>query len=204
MRQPSPSPRLREPARSRKSPLPCLALAACALLAAGCEEERHVAGPTRSRAADVVGVDLGDQERVAAPTNAGAAARPQAKAPKKPQPIVGKRTQDIKDANAELKAGNAKVGSTRIVAKDPFTLQGNAYVAIIGRTSMDNMKHAVDLYHAQNDRYPKDLDEFMNEIIKPNNIALPMLPHYQEYGYDANEHKLIILEYPDRKNQPPQ
>ncbi len=67
---------------------------------------------------------------------------------------------------------------------------------------MLNIQHAVDLYHATNDRYPKDIDEFMNEIIKPNNIALPRLPHYQEYGYDANEHKLIILEYPDRKNQP--
>jgi hypothetical protein len=28
---------------------------------------------------------------------------------------------------------------------------------------------------------------------------LPKLPYYQEYGYDPNQHKLIILEYPDRK-----
>jgi hypothetical protein len=27
------------------------------------------------------------------------------------------------------------------------------------------------------------------------------LPYYQEYGYDAPQHKLIILEYPDRKAQ---
>ncbi len=26
------------------------------------------------------------------------------------------------------------------------------------------------------------------------------LPPYQKYGYDEKEHKLIILEYPDRKN----
>ena len=39
----------------------------------------------------------------------------------------------------------------------------------------------------------------MTEIIKANNIALPVLPYYQEYGYDEKEHKLIILEYPDRK-----
>ena len=62
----------------------------------------------------------------------------------------------------------------------------------------------MDLYHAANDRYPKDYDEFMTEIIKANNIALPKLPHYQEYGYDEKEHKLIILEYPARKDQPPQ
>ena len=77
-------------------------------------------------------------------------------AKKEPKFIVGQRTQDIKNANAELKSGQAKVASTRIVAKDPITLQGNAYVSIIGRTSMLNIQHAVDLYQAENDRYPKD------------------------------------------------
>ena len=42
----------------------------------------------------------------------------------------------------------------------------------------------------------------MNEIIKANNIALPQLPDYQKYGYDEKEHKLVILEYEDLKNQP--
>ena len=44
----------------------------------------------------------------------------------------------------------------------------------------------------------------MTGIIKANNIALPKLPPYQEYGYDEKEHKLVILEYEARKNQPPQ
>ncbi len=44
------------------------------------------------------------------------------------------------------------------------------------------------------------LEEFMTEIIKANNIALPQLPPYQKYGYDEKEHKLIILEYADLKN----
>jgi hypothetical protein len=39
----------------------------------------------------------------------------------------------------------------------------------------------------------------MAEIIKANNISLPRLPSYQEYAYNEKEHKLIILEYPDRK-----
>jgi hypothetical protein len=39
----------------------------------------------------------------------------------------------------------------------------------------------------------------MAEVIKANNISLPKLPPYQEYTYDEKEHKLIILEYPDRK-----
>ena len=44
----------------------------------------------------------------------------------------------------------------------------------------------------------------MTEIIKANNIALPKLPLYQKYGYDEREHKLIILEYRDLKDQPVQ
>ena len=101
-----------------------------------------------------------------------------------------------------MQQGKAKVASTRITARDPITLAGNTYVNIIGQTSMNSIKQAMDLYHAANDRYPKDYDEFMAEIINANNIALRQLPHYQEYGYDANEHKLIILEYEDRKAQP--
>jgi len=114
-------------------------------------------------------------------------------------PIIGQRTQQIRNANVELKQGKAKVGVNKIVATDPFTLQGNAYVSIISRTAEMSIQHALDLFHATNDRYPKDYDEFMNEIIKGNGIALPKLPPYQEYGYDEKGHKLIILEYPDRK-----
>ena len=94
--------------------------------------------------------------------------------------------------------GAVEVG-TKITAKDYITLQGNAYVTIIGQTSVLSIQKAMDLYKATNDRYPKDYNEFMAEIIQANNIALPKLPVYQEYGYDEAQHKLIILEYPDRK-----
>jgi hypothetical protein len=179
-----------------------MALAACALLAAGCEEERHdtFAKRPNSRAADVVGVDTSggfDAERpgpATAPTP-----RPAPPARKEPKFIVGARTQDIKDANTELKSGQARPASSRIVARDPITIQGNAYVSIIGQAATLNIQHAVDLYQAENGRYPKDTNEFMEEIIKKNNISLPLLPHYQEYSYDPNQHKLMILEYPDRK-----
>ncbi len=39
----------------------------------------------------------------------------------------------------------------------------------------------------------------MEKIIRANNIALPKLPAYQEYGYDVPSHSLMIMEYPDRK-----
>jgi hypothetical protein len=127
--------------------------------------------------------------------------KPKAAAPK-PEFIVGKRTQEIKNAATELQKGDARVATTKITAKDPITLQGNAYVTIVGRTSIMQIEHAIDLYHAMNDRYPKNYDEFMSEIIRANNIALPQLPYYQKYGYDEKEHKLVILEYPELKDQP--
>jgi len=201
MHQPSPSARVREAAGSRVLIRPGLAALACALLAAGCEEERHeFSARPKSRAADVVGVDLGDQGRETPPPKAQPAPRPQVQ--KKPEFIVGKRTQKVANAGAELKTGKAKVASPRIVARDPITLPGNAYVSIIGQTSMMSIKQAMDLYHATNDRYPADYNEFMEVIIKANNISLPQLPPYREYGYDSNAHQLIILEYEDRKNPP--
>ena len=114
-------------------------------------------------------------------------------------PIIGQRTQKVVAAEAALKKGDARIASTKIVAKDPITLQGNAYVSIIGRASQLQIEHALNLFRGANDRYPKDYDEFMAEIIKANNISLPKLPAYQDYGYDEKEHKLVIIEYPDRK-----
>jgi hypothetical protein len=120
----------------------------------------------------------------------------------KPEFIVGKRTQEIRNAKPELEKKGAIVATTKITAKDPITIQGNAYVTTIGRISIMNIEHALDLYRATNDRFPKDYDEFMTEIIKANQIALPQLPYYQKYGYDEKEHKLIILEYPELKDRP--
>jgi hypothetical protein len=129
-------------------------------------------------------------------------AQPGAQPPGASGPIIGQRTQQIRNAATELQKGGATVGSTKIVARDPITLSGNAYVTTIGRISQLLIEDAMNKYRALNDRYPKDYDEFMNEIIKANGISLPKLPPYQGYGYDEKEHKLIILEYRDRKEQP--
>jgi hypothetical protein len=147
-----------------------------ALVAAGCNEPRH---PGKKRPQ--------------------ATAPPEATAPSRPRDTIGKTTQDIRAADTEVKEGGAKVVTPRIVARDPILLTGNAYVTMIGKTSILQIEHAMKLYQAEHNRYPRDLQEFMDEIVKPNGIRLPTLPHYQEYGYDEKEHKLVILEYPDRK-----
>ena len=160
--------------------LSVLAVLPVLVLATGCEEEVR---------------NVGEQP------NSQAKKKPTT--PPKSEFIVGKRTKEIRNASTEVKRGGVTVASTKITAKDPITLSGNAYVSIIGQTSILNIQHAIDLYHAENDRYPKNYDEFMSDIIKANNIALPQLPNYQKYGYDESEHKLVILEDENLKNQPP-
>jgi nucleoid-associated protein YgaU len=173
--------RLVPPLRLRLAPLAVMVV----FLAAGCEEERNVGGKSQSQGQ----------------TQTQAKAKPPA--PRKAEFIVGKRTQEIKNAAPELEKGGAKVATTKITAKDYITLQGNAYVTSVGKLSILSIEQAMNLYHAANDRYPKDYDEFMSEIIKANNIALPKLPYYQQYGYNEKEHKLLILEYQELKNEPP-
>ena len=36
---------------------------------------------------------------------------------------------------------------------------------------------------------------------KPDGIQLPMLPFYQEYGYDPEAKELVVIEYPAKKKE---
>ena len=149
---------------------------ACFALASGCSEP----------------IQLGDKPPA-----------PAAPAEPKDTFIVGKRTQEIgKLDRAALTKQGAVVASQKITAKDPITLQGNAYVTMIGKIAIDQMDYAVRLFQAENGRFPKDYNEFMDEVIKKNNIALPKLPFYQEYQYDEANHRLVVIEYPDKKAGP--
>ena len=181
---------------SRARPATCswwfaLPLGALALVPVGCDQPTGSTRP-RSNAPAVVGVDVGGDVPPAAPAAPAE--------PLQPRPILGRRTRDIRDPTVEAKAGGVET-TPRITARDPITLSGNAYVTIIGQSSILNIQHTLDLYQATNGEYPKTREEFMEKIIKENNIALPVLPFYQEYGYDVPNHKLIILQYDDRKTQ---
>jgi hypothetical protein len=192
--RPSPfEPGIRQDHHRRQRLSAWLIVAMCAVVAPGCEEEtRNVVKRPESKALDQTGVSLGYDE----------ATQPQSQAKqpaKQSGSIIGERTTDIRP-KSELKQENAQPASSKIVAKDPISIQGNAYVSIVGQAAINNMKHAVDLFHAENDRYPKDYDEFMSAIVRPHGISLPQLPPFRKYAYDENEHKLIIMEYPNLKN----
>lgn len=183
-----------ESGRDHIPSLPWLRLMLAAFVAVGCDGDvQPAAKRPGTKALDQNGITVSDFEQQPS--------RPRTPA-KQSGTIIGQRTTDIRKASVEVKNGNANVIQPKITAKDPITLSGNAYVSMIGKMSVLKIQHAMDLYHANNDRYPKDYDEFMTEIIKANNIALPVLPSRQKYAYDEKEHKLVILEYPETTEEP--
>src|SRR5262249_2779270 len=105
--------------------------------------------------------------------------------------IVGKTTQDIRqfDANKE----NQVVSDQKIHATDPITAPLSAYGPMMERVSTIEITSALNLFHAENERYPKDLDEFMEKIVKANNIRLPVLPYKGRYEYNVEKHELMIV-----------
>jgi len=62
------------------------------------------------------------------------------------------------------------------------------------KVTLDNIKHAVDLYKAgtPDGRGPATHEEFMEKIIKANQIRLPDLPPGQRYVYDPKQEQLMV------------
>lgn len=126
-------------------------------------------------------------------------------APSKPKlqsrETIGKTTQEVRNLKPELAKGGT-VTDGKIHATDYITIQADAYRTSVGNIAKMNVKHAIDLYEAEHGEKPKTYEEFMEVIIKKgkaDGIQLPMLPHYQEYGYDPDKQELVVIEYPAKK-----
>ena len=57
---------------------------------------------------------------------------------------------------------------------------------------------AMKLFKATEDRAPKSHEEFMEKIIKANNIHLPELPDGDRYMYDPKTEQLMVESPKDR------
>ena len=62
------------------------------------------------------------------------------------------------------------------------------------RLTLDQVKHAMKLYRAQDPRGkgPRSQEEFMEKIIHVNNLRLPELPRGERYVYDPKTEKLMV------------
>lgn len=112
---------------------------------------------------------------------------------KSPNSIIGKTTQDV--GKFDPNAGNV-VSDSKVRVSDPILGGAQAYGPMLEQISKSAIAQAVNLFQAENDRFPKDYDEFMEKIIKANNIKLPVLPGGKRYQYDEANHTLVVVEAP--------
>jgi lipopolysaccharide export LptBFGC system permease protein LptF len=130
--------------------------------------------------------------------------------PKKParkiqsRETVGKTTQEVRNLKTELAKGGQKTDG-KIHATDYITIQADAYKTSVANIAKLKIKMDMEMYAASNDgKKPETYEEFMDLIIKkgkPDGIQLPMLPFYQEYGYDPETKELVVIEYPKKKKE---
>jgi hypothetical protein len=114
---------------------------------------------------------------------------------------IGKTTQEVRNLKPELAKGG-KTTDGKIKESDYLTVQADAYRTSVANIAKMKVKMDMDQYEALNGSKPKTYEEFMEVIIKkgkPDGIQLPMLPYYQEYGYDPDKQELVVIEYPEKK-----
>ncbi|MDR3638511.1 MAG: hypothetical protein P4L84_32200 [Isosphaeraceae bacterium] len=134
---------------------------------------------------------------------AGCEDEPKPKSKVQMRETVGKYTQEVRNLKPELAQGG-QVTDGKIHAQDYITIQADAYRTSVANIAKMNVKRAIDLYEAENGKKPATYEEFMDVIIKkgkPDGIMLPMLPYYQEYGYDPDKKELVVIEYPAKKKE---
>jgi hypothetical protein len=156
---------------------------ALALAAAGCAEERV----TKPGAGKVAAAPKPAEEQV------------------KSRETIGKRTQTVLKLSDAIQQGGVPA-ATNIPVADPLTQNAAAYRTTVGKIGAMSVEQAIQIRNAQSIADPKPLtyDEFVNEIIKPNQpdgIQLAMLPYYQEYAWDEQNQKLIVVEFPEKKQK---
>ncbi len=112
-----------------------------------------------------------------------------------------KTTQDVRNLKPELEKGGQTTDG-KIHSTDYITIQADAYRTSVANIAKMKVKMDIDLYEAANGEKPKTYEEFMEHIIKKgkaDGIQLPMLPYYQEYGYNPETKELLVIEYPEKK-----
>jgi hypothetical protein len=127
--------------------------------------------------------------------------QPRPKNALKTRETLGKTTQEVRNLKPEVAQGG-QVTDGKIHATDYLGVQADAYRTSVGNIAKMKVKMEMDVYEVQNGSKPKTYEEFMDQIIKkgkPDGIMLPMLPYYQEYGYDPDAHELVVIEYPAKK-----
>ncbi|MFM7207339.1 MAG: hypothetical protein ACKO4T_11810 [Planctomycetaceae bacterium] len=134
-------------------------------------------------------------------TTRPAATRP---APIQTRKTVGKTTQNVLDLAEAQAQGGVVVDNAAEAEEGGLGAYSQAYrhsVATIGGMAVEQK---MKLYQAEHGSVPASHKEFMAKIIAPgtpDEVSLPMLPYYQEYAFDPAAKKLVVVEFPAKKEQ---
>ena len=132
---------------------------------------------------------------------AGCAEDPPAKPRIEARATIGKWTQEVRNLKPELAKGGQQTDG-KVHATDYITLNADVYRTEVAKLAKMKVDMDMRQYEALNGEMPKTYEEFMEVIIKkgkPDGLQLPMLPYYQEYGYDPDKKELVVIEYPEKK-----
>ena len=113
---------------------------------------------------------------------------------------IGKTTQNVLELKAATEAGG--VPASMAVSSSAIGVAADAYRTSVGTMAVLAVEQRMQMHQAQFGKLPKNYESFMADIIspgKPDGLQLPMLPYYQEYAYDPTNHKLIVVEFPNKK-----
>lgn len=123
-------------------------------------------------------------------------------APIQTRQTIRKTTQNVLPLEQALAEGGVRADMS--IQGQGLEVAADAYRTSVGKLSVMAVDQKMRFFEAENDRKPTDHAEFMERIIekgKPDGIALPMLPYYQEYAYDPEAKELVVIEFPKKKEQ---
>jgi len=109
--------------------------------------------------------------------------------PSRNKPLQPKATDDI----GEFK-GDRQIVKPKVKITNPITGPLEAFEPMKQKIAQLGIEHAVNLFHALEGRYPKDYDEFMQRIIKENQMKLPEPARGFAYQYDVENHTLVVVQ----------
>ena len=113
---------------------------------------------------------------------------------------IGKTTQNVLELKAARQAGG--VSASMAITSSGIGVTADAYRTSVGTIAVLAVEQKMQMHRAQFGQLPENYESFMDDIIspgKPDGLQLPMLPYYQEYAYDPTSHKLVVIEFPDKK-----
>ena len=108
--------------------------------------------------------------------------------PSRNKPLRPKATNNIGQFKGDKQVVRPKVNIT-----NPVTGPLQAFEPMKQQIAQLGIDHAINLFRALEDRYPKDHNEFMQRVIKENNIRLPEPSRGFAYQYDVENHKLLVV-----------